>query len=157
MSKPFSIPIEAKGHGIRFFEFELMAPSGVGQESDSIAETINTIHCHFNAPISQALKDPQTKFYELKSRWEEETAVLSSIADISMHPAYQQIIGMGPAALPMIMRELIMAPQHWFWALKAISGEDPVPAEKRGRLADMAQAWLIWWAGNRFLYDTASY
>jgi len=33
---------------------------------------------------------------------------------------------------------------HWFWALRAITGADPVPVESRGKLKEMAQAWLAW-------------
>jgi len=33
---------------------------------------------------------------------------------------------------------------QWFWALKSITGEDPVSPEKRGRIRDMTQAWLRW-------------
>jgi hypothetical protein len=59
-----------------------------------------------------------------------------------MHPAYQQIIGLGPAGVPLLLRELEREPDHWFWALRAITGEDPVPEEARGRLREMAAAWL---------------
>ena len=61
-----------------------------------------------------------------------------------MHPAYQQIIGMGEEALPLILEELSRRPGHWFWALKAITGEDPVPAEHAGEVPEMTRAWLEW-------------
>jgi hypothetical protein len=61
-----------------------------------------------------------------------------------LHPAYQQIIGMGKEALPFLIRELERNPDHWFWALRAITGEDPVPAEHRGRVRLMAQDWVKW-------------
>ena len=37
------------------------------------------------------------------------------------HPAYQQIISMGEAALPLILRELERNKDHWFLALMAIA------------------------------------
>lgn len=47
-----------------------------------------------------------------------------------MHPAYQQIIGMGEKALPLILRDLRDRPTgHWFWALNAITGEEPTLGE----------------------------
>ena len=61
-----------------------------------------------------------------------------------MHPAYQRIIGMGRRAVPLLLGELEKKPGHWFWALNAIAGENPVPAEAEGKLGDMAQAWLGW-------------
>jgi hypothetical protein len=95
-------------------------------------------------PISRQWADPAIRFFRLKQEWEEATAMLSSITEIAMHPAYQQIIGIGSIAIPFIMRELETSPAHWFWALKSITGEDPVPPDKRGRIGDMAKAWLIW-------------
>ena len=62
-------------------------------------------------------------FFELANRWRDETALLSSVTRTAMHPAYQRIIGMGPAAVPLILRELEQRPDHWFWALTAITGE----------------------------------
>jgi hypothetical protein len=49
---------------------------------------------------------------------------------------------MGPAAVPLILRELERQPDHWFWALTAITGEDPVRPEDAGNIERMAQAWL---------------
>jgi hypothetical protein len=68
--------------------------------------------------------------------------MLSSITAKAMHPAYQQIIGMGPAAIPLILRDLQRRPDHWFWALTAMTGEDPVPPEDAGDMRKMAEAWI---------------
>lgn len=61
-----------------------------------------------------------------------------------MHSAYQQIIGLGPAVVPLLLAELDREPDHWFWALKAITGADPLPPDGRGRVGEMTQAWLRW-------------
>jgi hypothetical protein len=66
------------------------------------------------------------------------------LTEIATHPAYQRIIGMGPEALPHIFRRLESGPDHWFWALRAITGVDPVPPEDRGRMVKMREAWLNW-------------
>lgn len=84
------------------------------------------------------------RFAALREEWLEQTRQLSSTTQIAMHPAYQAIIGMGPAALPLIFAELRREPGPWFWALKAITGEDPVPAQDRGDLVRMTAAWLEW-------------
>lgn len=94
------------------------------------------------APGSDAAR--QRRFQDLRRQWKEETLFSSSITEIATHPAYQQIIGMGRDALPLIFQELRREPDHWFWALKAITGEDPVPAADRGKLPRMAAAWLTW-------------
>ncbi|MCG2756882.1 MAG: hypothetical protein L6263_00410 [Desulfobacteraceae bacterium] len=118
--------------------------SAVGDESGVLKKSFENSIDHFMVPISRQWADPATRFFRLKQEWEEVTAMLSSITEIAMHPAYQQIIGMGSIAIPFIMRELENRPAHWFWALKSITGEDPVPPEKRGRIGDMTKAWLSW-------------
>ena len=59
-----------------------------------------------------------------------------------MHPAYQRIIGLGPSAIPLILRELQRQPGHWHWALQALTGEDP--AHPGDTVTQTAQAWLQW-------------
>lgn len=86
----------------------------------------------------------EQKFNQLVATWKANRGAASSLTALSMQPAYQQIIGMGPAAVPLLLRELERAPDHWFWALKAITGADPIASEQRGRVADMAAAWLRW-------------
>ena len=61
-----------------------------------------------------------------------------------MHPAYQAIIGMGADALSMILEDLRLNSGHWYWALKAISNEDPVVPSNRGSIKKMKEAWLQW-------------
>ncbi|MGI8551555.1 MAG: hypothetical protein ACR2PL_12350 [Dehalococcoidia bacterium] len=81
-------------------------------------------------------------FARLVEQWREETAVSSSVTQKALHPAYQRIIGLGPAALPLIFREMERRPSHWFWALRAITGENPVRPEDVGDLSKMTEAWL---------------
>lgn len=86
------------------------------------------------------------RFARLAERWRNETAALSSVSQIAMNPAYQEIIGLGRAATPLILKELKRQPGHWFWALRAITGEDPVRPEQRGKVREMTAAWLHWGA-----------
>ncbi len=83
-------------------------------------------------------------FGQLAEEWRRATALSSSPTEKAMHPAYQRIIGMGPVAIGLMLQELRRLPEQWFWALKAVSGEDPVPPETRGQVAAMAEAWLAW-------------
>lgn len=88
------------------------------------------------------------RFRKLAAVWQEECCHLSSVREMALHPAYQQIIGMGPAVLPYLLDELEREPDHWFWALQSITGADPVRPEHQGRVGEMAQDWLRW-AGRR--------
>ncbi len=84
------------------------------------------------------------RFAQLAARWKIQRGPISSLSEMVMHPAYQQVIGMGQSAIPLLLRELAQRPDHWFWALKAITGIDPVPPEHRGDLALMSDDWLRW-------------
>jgi len=66
------------------------------------------------------------------------------MAKLASHHAYQRIIGMGDQAIPLLLRELQREVDLWFWALEAITGEDPVRAEHRGNIDEMARDWIIW-------------
>ena len=94
--------------------------------------------------VGERYLNRKRRFAALMQQWREGTAFTSSATAMSMHPAYQQIIGMGDAALPLIFHELRREPDHWFWALKAITGEDPVSPADRGQIEKMAAAWLHW-------------
>jgi hypothetical protein len=84
------------------------------------------------------------EFAALAQQWREATHFLSAVEDIAMHEAYQRIIGMGEKALPFILRSLGAGLDHWFWALEAITGESPVPAEEAGDMERMSERWLEW-------------
>lgn len=98
----------------------------------------------FREPISNRKPAPAARFAALAERWREETAHLSSSTAIFTHPAYQQVIGMGPDALPHILRDLSETRSHWFWALRAIARENPVPPREAGNVERMIAAWLAW-------------
>ncbi|MEX0724783.1 MAG: hypothetical protein WD065_00855 [Planctomycetaceae bacterium] len=84
------------------------------------------------------------RFRQLAHEWREQAEVISSSTERAMLPAYQSIIGMGEPALPLIFEELKERGGHWFWALRAISGENPVPPEHSGNIAAMTGDWLKW-------------
>ena len=86
----------------------------------------------------------EQRFSTLADEWCHSQGVVSSLTQLVMDPAYQQIIGMGEAAVPLIFRELEEKPNHWFWALKSITGIDPVSDESRGDIQQMAAEWLEW-------------
>ena len=86
----------------------------------------------------------ETTFAALAKQWREENRGVSSTNQMCMHPAYQQIIGMGEPIITLLLRELEKKSGRWFWALKSISREDPVPPEYRGNTKEMTKAWLEW-------------
>jgi hypothetical protein len=97
-----------------------------------------------SAVLERSEKDLADRFQALLKTWKHETAFSSSTTQRAMHPAYQGIIGLGPRVVPLMLDELKRDPCDLFWALKAITGEDPVPPEDRGRFDKMTDAWLRW-------------
>ena len=93
-------------------------------------------------------QDLKRRFDQLSSQWKGEGRFMSSSSDLAMLVPYQRIIGLGPAVLPLIFRELEREPDHWFWALSSITGANPVPPESRGNLEEMSEAWLAWARDN---------
>jgi hypothetical protein len=87
----------------------------------------------------------------LLERWRDETAHWSSSTRITGHPAYQEIITLGPPALPALFRELERTRNgHLSAALAAITGARPVAEEDRGKVAKVAEAWLHWGRENGY-------
>jgi hypothetical protein len=87
------------------------------------------------------------QFQKLISRWHEQREGMSWITEMAMCPAYQSIIGMGPTVIPLILSQLESEgdePDHWFWALQAITEVNPVTDADRGNIVKMAEAWLRW-------------
>ena len=85
-----------------------------------------------------------TRFRALADQWRRETGGLSSISQMAAHPAHQEIIEMGPAVIPLVLRELQERGGHWFAALRALTGENPVPREFAGRIPKITELWLEW-------------
>ena len=91
-------------------------------------------------------------FRVLALEWREDTKLLSSISAIITHPSYLRIIGLGPAVLPFMLDDLAKTQSHWFVALRALTGENPVPPESAGRVKVMVSAWLDWGKARGFLH-----
>ncbi len=107
-----------------------------------------------NRPSSYLLRQAELKdtFIKLANQWHSETKHMSLMSDIILHTAYQQIIGMGTDAVPLILEQLSREPEHWFWALRSITGVNPIKPEDRGRLKKMAEAWLDWGRQHGYKY-----
>ena len=88
------------------------------------------------------------RFERLASVWERESAHISSPTEMALLPSYQEIIGMGRPAVPLILGRLSQGANHWFWALRSITGLNPVSEENLGRIDKMTDDWLRWGKQN---------
>lgn len=62
------------------------------------------------APPPSAVEE---SFRRLAEEWRTATAYLSSMAAANSHPAYQAMIALGPAVLPLLLRDLEDNHTHW--------------------------------------------
>ena len=88
--------------------------------------------------------DVQGRFRRLAAQWKEQSRYLSNTAQMALLKPYQRIIGMGLPVVALILKELQLEPDQWFWALEAITEENPVPPEAAGNVRLMAEAWVEW-------------
>lgn len=152
------MPINARWHssGDGDPEIEEANVNGCEEaESDTVSECQVPLQVIFSQSGSEdcwmaaftTQPDWKAIFKELASRWKQERNAAGWVADM-VTPAYQQIMGLGrEIAVPMILEQLESEgnePDHWFWALRVLTGADPVDDTDRGNLPRMAQAWLAW-------------
>lgn len=94
---------------------------------------------------------PQT-FRRLAARWRAETAHVSSVPDIIMHPSYQEIMRLPKnEVVPLILRELRDNGGFWYPALYALTDKNPVRAQDVGNVRKMTDAWLEWGRSEEWL------
>ena len=93
----------------------------------------------------------EREFRRLHERWKNDTAGFSMANRILAHPAYERIIEMGEAVLPLILEDLRDGGGHWYRALREITGENPVPPEDRGWSSKMRAAWIAWGVGAGYI------
>jgi hypothetical protein len=99
-------------------------------------------------PPAETLEE---RFRRLAAIWEAETWFYSDPDKITGHPAFQEIIRMGEAVIPLLLRDLQRDPHRWcqwVWALPDITGADPVPLEEAGYLLKMSETWVRWGQEN---------
>jgi hypothetical protein len=87
---------------------------------------------------------PRERFQHLAAEWKQQSRHMSNTAQMAMLRPYQRIIGMGWDAVPLLLEELAREPDQWFWALEAITDENPVSPAVAGNVRQMAQAWINW-------------
>lgn len=144
MTYAFPQPQKVGTQTLKTFGAVYIVDRAESNESNFIQEEFERSVDHYFLPFTMQWSNPVIRFFSLKKEWKNSTAHLSSVTEIAMHPAYQQIIGMGPVAIPLILEEMRKVAGHWFWALRAITGEDPVLLEHRGRVKLMTEDWLKW-------------
>jgi hypothetical protein len=97
-------------------------------------------------PLCRSDAEVHRQFLKLAAEWRTRTGLESDIQRKILDRAYQRIIGLGPQVVPSILYDLARAPDHWFWALAALVGQDMAAGQVSMRSA--AEAWLAWGRDN---------
>ena len=84
----------------------------------------------------------EEKFNRLRDEWLRET-ILFSFDKLDSKP-YLEIIEMGSVVVPLILKDMEKTNNHWFRALREITGAQPVSEEHRGKIKAMCRDWLEW-------------
>ncbi|MCH7511735.1 MAG: hypothetical protein IIB19_05140 [Chloroflexi bacterium] len=106
----------------------------------------------YSTATVQVSPSEEEEFQRLADEWLADTRYESRVQSMIVHPSYQRIVGMGERALPLILQRLERETDHWFPALQAIAGENPVPPEDSGNLDAMTRSWLQWGRRRRLLF-----
>ena len=88
--------------------------------------------------------DVAVTFSSLANQWREETEHMSSVSEIVKHPAYERIVELGEAVVPLVLAELRDRPALWFEALCRLTGANPTAQLKGASTRDRVEAWLAW-------------
>ncbi|SRR6266404_4570335 len=110
---------------------------------------VNSLRLGQGSSASSSPTDLAAEFNKLAEKWYSDTARQSSVEEMVLHPAYQQIIGMGTDALPFVLRELKRTRAHWLWALAMIVRDDHAKPGQSFREA--VDSWLEWGRSERYL------
>lgn len=125
-------------------------PVGISNEQAVLSRRERDVFFSFH-PVTSYRLPLEYRFLNLASLWKQDNLFESSPWRMSVHPAYQRIIGMGQPVVPIILQHLSREADFWFEALTAITDEQPVPPEHAGDIEAMRQDWLRW--GREQGYD----
>ena len=129
--------------------FSLDTSYGVPHTNVSVQPTAN--QRAYARMVAQRETDEVGRLFQaLLRQWRSETRFCSSLSQVVQHPAYEQMIRLGPQVVPLILHELAAQPDHLFYALTAITGENPVHDDDAGDLDAMTRAWLEWGSRQSF-------
>jgi hypothetical protein len=95
------------------------------------------------AALRRSNTEVRIKFERYRLAWQDKAAAMSVLNDIAVLDEYQHIIGLGLPVVPFIIEELRHELDHWFWALKAIVGEDH--AAEASTMKEAAEMWIAWY------------
>jgi hypothetical protein len=124
-----------------------LAGGGSCRFSQKAVDFMSILQSKQTLPVSELIEQ---RFRKLADVWVSESAYVSSSSDLVAHPAFREIVEMGPAIVPLLLRELSKRTGHWHRALRRVTGVDPVALTDAGNIDKAAEAWLKWGKENGY-------
>jgi ActR/RegA family two-component response regulator len=134
-----TVAVEALRLGV----FDFLRKGDVGISEELVATAIRAVETD-DLQTSKTSAPMREKFKHLAAAWRSETQFSSSVSEMFLNKNYQAIIGQGVAIVPFILEDLKKGPDHWYWALGAITGVNPAESAAPGDIAAISAAWLEW-------------
>ena len=106
-----------------------------------------------SALAPEVMAEVKRAFQRLTEEWKAGRGPATTVRTMTEHPASKAIIELGEPAVPLLLEELDREPDHWFAALRAITGVNPVRAEDQGDLDKMAGSWIEWGRSNGYRWS----
>ena len=99
-----------------------------------------------NKRKSDSEAELEKKFRGYADKWYAETMRDSSISRMTSNINYLNVIKLGPAVVPFILRELQLDPAPWFLALRVLTEATDVGTGDgyAGNFEKIAKAWIRW-------------
>lgn len=95
----------------------------------------------------------EDQFISLTKRWKRETMMSSLAAEKIKNLNYQTIIGLGVTfkekVIHLILKDLEENIEYWHYALKSITGYNPVPKGMVNNLDAVRDYWIKWGKENK--------
>jgi len=121
---------------LNLYKSEFQPPTAPVAVVESVNE--NLVTKEYNS------EEAKEEFTSLASQWTQDVEGMSSTIEMVKHPAYQKIVRMGQVVVPFLLEDLRQNPLYWLPALRQITQQNPVQPEHRGKIKQMAKAWLNW-------------
>jgi hypothetical protein len=106
-----------------------------------------------NVLAPEVMAETKSAFQKLAQEWRASRGPATTVRTMTQHPAYKAIIGLGEPVVPLLLGELDREPDHWFAALRAITGANPARPEDQGDLEKMAESWIEWGRANGYQWS----
>lgn len=114
-----------------------------GTNLDSVSQVATDVAIE-SQPDGESPATLAERFRALVLAWRREAPAWLDPSHRVAHPTYRAIVALGAEAIPLLLEELRVDRDFWFYALREITGENPVRWWKRGNVDAMSRAWIAW-------------